>query len=335
MKFIIMVITVLVGSAPSLVGQPAEYDVEVLLPQLSVRWSHGMAHGPDGKLFVADRDNHRVLVLEDDQVVEVFGGIGQKPGELYRPSSLAHRDGRLAVVEQGNFRVQIISTEGIPQSAFPVTFVNEYVALGPDDRVLLNHPESGYLFSSYSPKGELRTQYGKLITEKEAYPGRANGSQNQTSLNRVQLQADREGNIFAVFQFIPLVQKWSPAGVKLWQRRLESANIESLVKGLWEEPGGIHYSTKSVAGEEKMPVIITASCLTARGDLIVVLADQALFWISGDGVTAGPVLPRGTARIVFHAVSEFEGTLYFASASRLYRSVGTIELAMSSATNNP
>jgi sugar lactone lactonase YvrE len=72
-------------------------------------WPAGIAVGPGGDSYVADRHNGRIVVLDAAGRVAGFGARkGWDPGLLLFPSGLALLpDGRLAVADQGNGRVQL------------------------------------------------------------------------------------------------------------------------------------------------------------------------------------------------------------------------------------
>ena len=75
----------------------------------------GLALGPDGKVFVADTGNSRVMILDaDGKTLGVFGQRGGEPGQLRDPESVAvGADGRVYVADTGNNRVQVFTEQGI------------------------------------------------------------------------------------------------------------------------------------------------------------------------------------------------------------------------------
>ena len=67
----------------------------------------GLAVHPDGRVFVADTGNHRLLSFSGDgQFLKAFGKKGRGPGDWDGPGGLAFtREGALLVVDIGNSRV--------------------------------------------------------------------------------------------------------------------------------------------------------------------------------------------------------------------------------------
>ena len=71
-------------------------------------------HHNDGKIFVTERKNNRVQVLNPDlSYSHCFGSEGDKPGELNEPRGIAiDRDGMVFVSDYGNHRIQKYTPEG-------------------------------------------------------------------------------------------------------------------------------------------------------------------------------------------------------------------------------
>lgn len=99
-------------------GQPAA--LPVTLPRL-VRPAGLAADEPRGRLFVADAASHvvHVLPLRPGGQPRVLGGRGVGPGQFNAPTHLAlDGQGRLAVCDAFNFRVQLFDAELNHLSAF-------------------------------------------------------------------------------------------------------------------------------------------------------------------------------------------------------------------------
>lgn len=76
-----------------------------------------VAYGPDGLLYVADSDNHRVQVLTPEgEYVREFGEHGQALGQIRHPGYLSFGpDQSLYVTEWGSRRIQVFALDGTPQ----------------------------------------------------------------------------------------------------------------------------------------------------------------------------------------------------------------------------
>ena len=77
-------------------------------------WVTAIAFGPDGDLYLADENNHRINVYTlEGNFLRCWGTEGNQPGELNRPSGLAFDgNGSLLVVDSLNHRVQRFSQDG-------------------------------------------------------------------------------------------------------------------------------------------------------------------------------------------------------------------------------
>ncbi|MDA8100265.1 MAG: SBBP repeat-containing protein [Nitrospiraceae bacterium] len=86
-----------------------------------------------GRLYVVDRNEHRVVVLGiDGKELLQFGSRGANDGQFNLPLDIAidERDGTVGVVDAGNFRVELFTADGVFLSKFgevgdrPGTFAN-------------------------------------------------------------------------------------------------------------------------------------------------------------------------------------------------------------------
>ena len=78
---------------------------------------HGITANPEGRVLVADTNNDRIVELKDTGILSYmrsFGKKGDAPGEFISPMDVAmDSQGNFYVVDSGNNRIQIFSSEGI------------------------------------------------------------------------------------------------------------------------------------------------------------------------------------------------------------------------------
>ncbi|MBI2864000.1 MAG: hypothetical protein HYX94_05510 [Chloroflexi bacterium] len=84
----------------------------------------GLAIGPDGSLYISDRDQHRVRRVTPDGIINTVAGTGSygfsgdggpaTEARLSSPQSIAVApDGRLFIRDGGNKRIRVVATNGI------------------------------------------------------------------------------------------------------------------------------------------------------------------------------------------------------------------------------
>ncbi|MGQ9837227.1 MAG: NHL repeat-containing protein [Cyanobacteriota bacterium] len=81
----------------------------------------GLALGPDGSLYVADRADHRIRRITAEGEVTTVAGTGQagssdgpaEQGELFQPVAVAvEANGRVWIADQGNHRIRVLLPSG-------------------------------------------------------------------------------------------------------------------------------------------------------------------------------------------------------------------------------
>ncbi|NOY46144.1 MAG: hypothetical protein GXP50_11960 [Deltaproteobacteria bacterium] len=81
---------------------------------LRLRRPQRLARGPDGRLWVVDTGNHRLVVVDDAGNEDfVLGSLGGADGRFRHPADVTFdRRGRLYVADPGNERVQVFRPDG-------------------------------------------------------------------------------------------------------------------------------------------------------------------------------------------------------------------------------
>ena len=73
-----------------------------------------LAVGQNGNVYIADQNNHRVVVFTaDGKLVTQWGGAGFGDGQFYQPSGIDIADnGNVYVSTNGDPRVQVFTSDG-------------------------------------------------------------------------------------------------------------------------------------------------------------------------------------------------------------------------------
>ena len=144
----------------------------------------GITQGPNGNLYVADRDNHRVQVLDKNGTfIKKFGEGGSAPGQLSSPQDLIFLpDGRLIVGD--NSYLNYFDSNGTFITRTNSNSAKQYVSLAPDGTIwsyqrLRDADASQIVYQStvtnssrtaFTPEGDLiESGNSKLRLWKRAY----------------------------------------------------------------------------------------------------------------------------------------------------------------------
>ncbi|HEY7791064.1 MAG TPA: NHL repeat-containing protein [Vicinamibacterales bacterium] len=121
---------------------------EVLLTPSASRPIHSMAQSADGRWFLTDELNHRLVIVEPDGTRRQIGGPGYGAGEFLHPRGLTmlthpvSGEPRLYICDAGNHRIQILTLDGEPVGAFGGFGAGPAQFSAPSD-ILITHPRVG------------------------------------------------------------------------------------------------------------------------------------------------------------------------------------------------
>jgi YYY domain-containing protein len=110
---------------PSSVEEPSplhrESIAESHLPGAELRQPRSVSVSSDGRIFVADFGNHRIVEFDPSlKMVASWGGPGDVWGRFREPCDLAiDNQGRVLVADTWNHRIQILSDQGEPIVTWP------------------------------------------------------------------------------------------------------------------------------------------------------------------------------------------------------------------------
>jgi hypothetical protein len=241
----------------------------------------GFEQGPGGTYFVFDRRGHAVYAVDAGRTRATrIIDIGGEDGRIIQPSGFdVSRDGRVVVADipRAQQRIQTFDEAGTRLSGFflpgqPVARVTigNLMLNGAGSvqhtgtTLLVSHPESGALFTEYSPGGFAQRSIGRLRTT-----GFESDRELHVAMNAGLPLVDPTGGFFYVFiTGTPLFRKYDAQGMLQYERHIEGLELDAYLAAQptrWP---------RRRAQDREVPFVapvIRAATVSARGELWVSL----------------------------------------------------------------
>lgn len=215
-----------------------------LPPHVTVQFESPSAfqQGPGGDYFVFDRGGHAVYrVPQDRSAARKIIGIGQEDGKIIDPTGFdVAEDGRLVVADRprGRQRIQVFDAEGLRVGGFVLqgqpaariviggAVLNGAGAIQFAKReLLLSHPESGALITSYTAAGYSTSVVGRLRST--AYES---DRDLHMAMNAGLPLADPTGGYYFVFMTgRPAFRKFDATGKLLFERLVQGVELDAFL----------------------------------------------------------------------------------------------------------
>ena len=273
----------------------------------------GFQQGPDGTYYVFDRRAHAVFSVNAARTaVRTLVDIGQEEGRVIQPKGFGlARDGRIVVADapRGRQRIQVFDPAGTRVSGFYLQgqpaaqiVVDNLMLNGTGsvqfagDRLLLSHPESGALVTSYTAAGYPTSTFGRL---------RPTGFESDRELHLAHNAglplADPTGGFYFVFMTgRPIFRKYAVDGTLVFERHIEGTEIDALLDAqpsVWPRRRIEDREVPFVAP------VIRAAAVSPRGELWISLGVPYTYVYDNQGdktrtvqfFGAGPVSPTSLA----------------------------------------
>lgn len=201
-----------------------------------------VAVGAQGRAYVVDGGNHRIVVFgADGQYLSSFGRRGRGHGEFEAPVGVGtDGEGRVYVADSGNDRIQIFDAQGNFKSAFPVMFEGKPVrpvdvgASARGDKIFVTGSTNHRIYV-FSPGGDLIRHWG------------GGGSSDGEFRYPATLAVSAEGLIFIVDVLNTRVQVFDDRGRRGYRL------------GDWGVLPGQFYRPKGVAVDDKGHAFVSDS----------------------------------------------------------------------------
>ena len=133
---------------------------------LQFKYPYGIAYSTNSnKVYVADRENCRIQVLNSDLTFSsTFGSYGTGKGQLYYPYGIDFDStGKVYVADTNNYRIQVFTPEGDFSRIFGVGGQQEAlhygIAIDINDSVYVSELANGKV-SVFTSEGQFTTSFG-------------------------------------------------------------------------------------------------------------------------------------------------------------------------------
>jgi hypothetical protein len=327
----------LTATAVGVVARPfAALRVEVLRsvsavpPQIVGEFEEPVAfqQAANGQYFVFDRRAHTVYAIDEKRTVAwKLIQIGQETGRVIEPGAFdLAPNGTFAVADAPRRieRIQIFGPGGnviggftLPGRADARVTVGSLVLNGVGSlqytgtSFLISHPESGWLFSEYSPAGAAMRSIGSL---------RATGFEQDRDLHLAMNAgvplADPTGGFFYVFLAgTPMFRKYDARGALLFERHIEGRELDEHLRNM-----PTRWPRRRVEDREVPYVVpnVRTAAVDAKGQLWVSMVLPYTYVYDSHGDKARTVQFQAAGLIV-------PTSLFFTSTGRLLVTPGCYE----------
>jgi DNA-binding beta-propeller fold protein YncE len=214
-----------------------------------------VAIGPQGRIYLVDGVNNRIVVTDADGKLQfTFGRGGGSAGELQHPMGIdISKQGHVFIADTGNHRIQVFDPQGGFVYMFPVKTAPGEKPAAPVDVLALDRKSYLYVADRANHKIKVHKQEGAFVFEWGGY-GEVRGRFRYPGI----LAADQYNQIYAVDVLNTRIQQFDPDG-----------NFITEISTWGVSPGEL-FRPKGVAVDKADRVFITDSfmgCIQVFTDL--------------------------------------------------------------------
>lgn len=241
------------GLGLALTAAPLDLRVEVLRsvgglpPHVVAAFEEaiGFEQTADGSFLVFDRRGHAVYAVDAARRdARKIIDIGNEDGRIIQPSGFdVSRDGRIVVADipRAQQRIQTFDVTGrrltgffLPGQPVARVLIGNLMLNGSGSvqhagsTLLISHPESGALFTEYSPGGYAQRSIGRLRPT-----GFEDDRDLHVALNTGLPLADPTGGFYFVFLTgAPMFRKYDAKGDLVFERHIEGRELDDYLASL-------------------------------------------------------------------------------------------------------
>lgn len=163
----------------------------------------------DGSMYVSDSQNSRVMAIKGNEVIQEFGRIGSGPGEYTYPGPLFIAADSLYVHDGLNRRINMYSLTGHFLRTIPVEgILMTQFAVDNHGNVYVSTAHNESPITKYDHAGVPVLAFGSAL-------GKTGDDLQDRMRSRRILQINSSGDIIAVGQVVPTVEKYTTGGALL------------------------------------------------------------------------------------------------------------------------
>jgi hypothetical protein len=246
------------------------------------------------RVYLLDQENHRVVIVSGS-LAKTVGQIGNGPGDLYQPFDLdVDPHGRVYVHDDGNSRITIFDANGRSLGGFQDTPKSMGLAVNAAQEIYLGRPQLGSLITVCDRTGRTARMMGTIVRPSSllgpafaAYDGRA------AAFNRVHLMLDDQGNIWAAFAFLPLLEKFGPDGRLLLKKRLSYPELQPVIASMSKPPGSRPPNAEMNFDGVQLPLVTRDVAWDAHGKhALLLLGNERIVVLDTDGHELASFFPN-------------------------------------------
>jgi DNA-binding beta-propeller fold protein YncE len=168
-----------------------------------------IAVGPQGRIYLVDGVNNRIVVTNADGTLQfTFGRSGAGAGELQHPMGIdISKKGQVFVADTGNHRIQVFDPQGRFLYMFPVKTAPGEKPAAPVDVLALDRNSYLYVADKDNHKIKVHKQEGAFVFEWGGF-GEVRGRFRYPGI----LAADQYNQVYVVDVLNTRIQQFDPDG---------------------------------------------------------------------------------------------------------------------------
>lgn len=279
-----------------------------------------------GRLYILDSGNHRILVIEDNKVVNQIGMIGNDKGDLYYPFDLyIDKNGYFYILDRGNKRIQIMNSRGKYINHFPDRPRAFGMAVNSKGNILLGQPKLMKLISVYDNGGKRLSKFGQIIKPSEVFGLKyvRYDKKYKLPMNRLHLVVGENDDLWVGFYHMPVICKYNRNGNLVFKKIIELPGLDSLRQAVWNPSSYNEYITFGLDGLVLTMVINDVVYEAKSRKLYVLLGDNRILVLNSEANKDYVIKPRIIKGAIENIAVNDSGDIFasFFFSNKLYRLV--------------